>query len=129
MKARDIMTKDIITLTPETTIAEAIDKIINNKISGAPVLDAQGEIAGVVTEKDLLVAYDFIKKFGEAIKEFMSRDIIGISEETPVEEISQLLVQRNIKRVPVLEGKKVLGIVSRRDVLRYILEKEKPINA
>jgi len=125
MNAKDVMTRDPITIKPTTTVAEAIKCLIDNKVSGAPVQDDAGNMIGVVTEKDLIVSYDFLQDINSAVASFMSKDIISVNEETPVEEISKLLVQRNIKRVPVTEGDKVIGIVSRRDVLRYILEKNK----
>jgi len=58
------------------------------------------------------------------IESFMNKDVISVEEDTPLDEVSRLLVQNDIKRVPVLKGKKVVGVVSRRDILRYILEKK-----
>ena len=122
MNAGDIMTKNVITIRPETTIAEGIKNLVENQISGAPVLDQNNKIVGMVTEKDLIVAYDFLQKITDPVLSFMSKEIISVDEGTPVEEISKLLVQRNIKRVPVTKNDEVIGIVSRRDVLKYILK-------
>lgn len=125
MKAKDIMTKNIVTMTPSTSALEAIGLLVDNKISGAPVLDENGKIVGVVTEKDLLVSLDFIgvknaKDF--RVEEFMTKEVITFDEDASVKEISQELVRKNIKRVPIVKDGKVLGIVSRHDILRHIGE-------
>lgn len=122
MQAKNIMTKGVVTINPETTIKESVNKLIEHEISGFPVVDENKNIVGVVTEKDLIVAYDFLRNTQEPVKDFMSTEIISIDEEMPIEKISRLLVSKNIRRVPVLKDKKVLGIVSRRDVLKCILD-------
>ena len=122
MQAKDIMTKEVITVTSSAIIKDVIKLCIENKISGVIVVE-NDEVLGVVTEKDLLVAHDFLQDISQPIKDFISKNIIGIDEDTSVEEISRMLVQRNIKRVPVVKNNKLLGIVSRRDVLRCIIEK------
>lgn len=126
MHAKDIMTREVISITPETKLIEAIDLLIDHKISGVPVVDSGGNLAGLVTEKDLLVAYDFlgeIKAPQTAVKEFMTKDLISVGEEAMVSDISQILVRENIRRVPVVKEKKVIGIVARRDILKYFRRK------
>lgn len=123
MYAKDIMTRDIVTLKPDTGIFEAIALLVDSEISGAPVLDDTGTVVGIVSEKDLLVALDYlgIKKAESAsIKQFMTKDIVSFPEDATVEFLMQELVRNNIKRVPILCGKTLVGIVSRRDVLRCI---------
>jgi len=120
MRAKDIMTKDVITVTADVSVQDAIDLIIEKKISGLVVVGETGEMVGVVTEKDFLVAYDFLNETASSIGDFISKDVISVNEDTPIEEISKILVQKNIKRVPVLNEKVVVGIVSRCDVLKHI---------
>ncbi len=125
MKARDIMTKKVISMRVDTTVSEATEILVNNKISGAPVLE-NNEIKGIVSEKDLLVALDFMGTGrGElvAVSEFMTKDIISFSEDMSVKEIMQELVRKNIKRVPIIKDNKVVGIVSRRDILIAVKDK------
>jgi len=123
MKAKDIMTDVVKTLSPETSIFDAIDILVENKISGAPVVDDDMNVLGVVSEKDLLVSLDFLgeeKAAQTPVKEFMSKDVVSFEPEVSAKHIMQELVRKNIKRVPIVSEKKLIGIVSRRDVLRYI---------
>ncbi len=128
MQAKDIMTKNVVVLKADNKIFETIDVLVGNKISGAPVVNAEGKIIGIVSEKDLLIALDFLgeKKAAMAqVHEFMTRDVVLLSEETPIKEISQTLVRENIKRIPIVKDEQVVGIVSRRDILRAIREQTK----
>lgn len=125
MQAKDIMTKNVIVLKADSKIFETIDVLVGNKISGAPVVNAEGKIIGIVSEKDLLIALDFLgeKKAAMAqVHEFMTRDVVLLSEEAPIKEISQTLVRENIKRIPIVKNDQVVGIVARRDILRAIRE-------
>ncbi len=123
--AKDIMQPNVITVTLDVSIKQAIQTLIQNKISGLIVVDEKEEVVGVLTEKDLLAAYDFLQKTNESVKNFVSQGLISVNLQTPIEEVSKLLVQRNIRRVPVLEDKKVKGIISRRDILSGILKNKK----
>lgn len=114
MVARDIMTKQVITVTPTTTTKELAKILTQNRISGAPVADDSGKILGVVSQADL------IAKKGRQVKSIMSNKVISITEETPVEEIASLMTTHRIKRLPVLRGDNVIGIVSRADIVGAI---------
>lgn len=116
----EIMTKGVITATPETKIKDAMNILISSAISGLVVVDEEQDVVGVLSEKDLLVAYDLIGNTQSSISDYISREVVYVTEDTPIEEVSRLLVQRNFKQVPVLCGTKVVGIVSRRDILKHI---------
>ncbi len=111
MLARDIMTRDVITVSPATTIKNLAKILIQNQISGAPVTDKKGKILGVVSEADI------VAKKGKQVKEIMSKTIVGVTDDTPVEEIATIMTTHKIKRVPVMRGKKLAGIVSRSDIV------------
>jgi CBS domain-containing protein len=119
MLAKEVMTQEVFTVRAQTSIRSAIELMMEHRISGLIVVDENMCAVGVVSEKDLLIAYDFCHKLDEPIGEFISREVIDVGEETPIEDISRLLVQHNIKRVPVLRERKVVGVVSRRDILKY----------
>lgn len=121
MRAKEIMTRNVKMLRPSTKVDEAIDFLVKNNVSGAPVVDDKGKLLGMVTEKDLLVSLDFLGKRNAAeisVEEFMSKDVVTFTENAPFEEISQALVRRNIQRVPIVRDGLVVGIISRLDVLR-----------
>jgi CBS domain-containing protein len=114
MLAKDIMTKDVITVSPTISPKNLAKMFIRNQISGAPVADKNGKIVGIVSEADL------VAKTGKQVKDIMSRRIIEVSEETPVEEIATLMTTHKVKRVPVMRGQKLVGIVSRGDIVGAI---------
>ena len=118
MIAKDIMTKDIITVPPTMTIKQLAMTLIKNQVSGAPVAGRNGKIIGVVSEADI------VAKRGKDVKAIMSKKIISVGEETLVEEIAQLMTTHNIKRVPVMRGDDVVGIVSRADIVSAIARGE-----
>lgn len=122
MLARDIMTRNVVTCSPDTTIEEAIKLLVSIEISGLIVLDQNNDIVGVITEKDLLIAYDFLKVLTAPVKDFYNKNVVSVTEETPIEEIYRILVLKNIRRVPVVGNKKLVGVVSRRDILKAILK-------
>jgi CBS domain-containing protein len=118
MIAKDIMTKDIITVGPSMTIKKLAMTLIKNQISGAPVASKNGNIIGVVSEADI------VGKKGKDVKAIMSKKIISVGEDAPVEEIARLMTTHNIKRVPVMRGEEVVGIVSRADIVSAIARGE-----
>jgi CBS domain-containing protein len=112
MVAKEIMTQPVIAVTPLTPV-KSLAKILNkNRISGAPVLDKRGRVVGIVSEQDLL------SKRGSQVKSIMSQTVIGVKEDTTVEEIASLMATRKVKRLPVMRGQQLAGIVSRADIIR-----------
>jgi CBS domain-containing protein len=118
MLAKDIMTRDIITVVPTMTVKNLAMTLIKNQISGAPVSGKHGKIVGVVSEADI------VAKKGKDVRAIMSKKIISVKEETPVEEIAQLMTTHKIKRLPVMRDDKVVGIVSRADIVSAIASGE-----
>lgn len=114
MKAREIMTRDVISIQDEATVEEAARLLARNRISGVPVVNAGGLLLGLVTEHDL------IAKQGRSVSEIMSKGVITVSPDTEVEQVQHLLTNQRIRRVPVVEDGKVVGIVSRSDLVRQI---------
>lgn len=115
-KAKSIMTTKVITVTPSASIADAARLLVRRKISGVPVVDERDKtkVVGILTEADVLAASPRAKK----VADVMRKRVVSVSPDTPVNEIAQILTRRKIKRVPVLDGGKLVGIVSRIDVLR-----------
>jgi CBS domain-containing protein len=143
MRAHQIMTRPVITVTPETTIVEAASTMLQRHLSGLPIVDAAGKLVGIVSESDFIrrgeigterkrgrflpfilgpgqAATDFVHEHGRKIAEIMTREPLTISEDTPLEEIVELMEKRNVKRLPVMRGDQIVGIVSRANLLRAV---------
>jgi CBS domain-containing protein len=114
MQARDIMTSNVITITPQASVQDAARLLSDCRISGMPVVDGNSRVIGIVTEADI------ITKPGATVEKIMTRRIVSVQEDTPVDEIAQLLTSKGIKRVPVMAGDLLLGIVSRADIVRMM---------
>lgn len=119
--ASDIMTKRVVCVTPDTSISELTTLLAKHKISGAPVVEdlKSKRLVGIVTEADVLA-----KPAGaKTVADIMKKRVVTVSPDTPVEEIISILAKRKIKRVPVVSEGKVVGIVSRADVVRAMAER------
>jgi predicted transcriptional regulator/rubredoxin len=114
MQASDIMTSQIISIRPEATIGDAAQQLAETRISGMPVVDEQGQMVGMVTEADL------ISKTGASVADIMTAKVISVREDTPVDQIAQLLTGNRIKRVAVVRDDRLVGIVSRADIVRMM---------
>ncbi len=114
MVAKDIMTRDVITVGSTLTVKQLAMMLIKNQISGAPVSGKNGKIVGVVSEADI------VSKKGKDVKSIMTKDIISVCENDSVEKIAQLMTTHRIKRLPVMRGDKLVGIVSRADIVSAI---------
>jgi CBS domain-containing protein len=143
MNASDVMTRSVISVAPDATVAQAVELMLERGISGLLVVDAAGVLAGVVTEGDLLrrdelgterrrpwwlrliaspgrQAADFTRTHGRRVADVMTHDVVSVDTDAPLEEIVALMERHRIKRVPVLQGDRVVGVVSRADLLRAL---------
>jgi CBS domain-containing protein len=114
LTAKDIMTKRVVTVSPRTTVKELTELLAAKKISGVPVVDEQKRVIGIATEADVLA-----HPGAKTVEEIMTKRVISVKPDTPVEEIAKLLAKKKIKRVPVIDEKgKLVGIVSRADIVK-----------
>jgi CBS domain-containing protein len=147
MQAKDIMNKNVITVHTTATIAEIAKILVDNDISGVPVVDDKGSLAGIVSEGDLLhketgprlpdfinilgavIYFNGVERFNEDFKKLMAgqassimtNKVIAVSEETEVDQIAKLMLQHGIKRIPVVRNGKIVGIISRKDIVRLLV--------
>src|SRR5579863_3646786 len=119
MIASDIMTHKVYTIHPEASVQETAQLLYDKRISGLPVLDAGGSIMGIITEADIISKVD---RDGLCVADIMSREVITVNEEMLVNEIAALLTERRIKRVPVVCDGKLVGIVSRGDIVHAVAQ-------
>ncbi len=143
MKAIDVMVRDVVTVHPETSVADAVALLSKHDVSALPVVDAEGRILGIVSEADLVhrveigtekhrswwmeavtgasaLAGDFAKSHGQKVEEVMTAEVVSATEDTPLAEIATLLERHRIKRVPIVRDGKVVGVVSRSNLIQAL---------
>ncbi len=144
MKAADVMSRNPLSVTPQTAIVEAARTMLQNRISGLPVIDGDGKVVGVVTEGDLLrraetgterhrsrwlefllgpgrLAGDYVDAHARKVGEVMTSEVAVVSPTDELSDVVQLMEKRRIKRVPVIDNGKLVGIVSRSDLVRALV--------
>ena len=147
MQARDIMTTGVITVGPDAEIAEIAKCLLDNRISAVPVVETDGRLVGIVSEGDLIrrselgterrrswwlsllllpenSAIDYVKTHGRRAREVMTRELITVNDDALLEEIAEILEKHRIKRVPVIHDGKLVGIVSRANLLHGLVARQ-----
>ena len=144
MQASLIMTSPVATVRADAPIGEAITLMESHHVSGLPVVDAQGDLVGILTEGDLLrrveigtagraragwldmlfgsghSAADYVRSHSRRVEDLMTRDLAAVTEDTGIEDVVALMERRHVKRVPVVRDGKVVGMVSRADLIRVL---------
>ena len=143
MRADEVMTPSPTTIAPDASIVEAVRLMLGARVSGLPVVDAAGRLVGVITEGDLLAraelgtgkkrarwheflfgpgrsAEDFVHSHGRRVEEVMTATPITVAPSAGLDEVVGLMIERRVKRLPVVDGDRLLGVVSRADVLRAL---------
>ncbi len=119
--AKSIMTTRVITVKDHTPIREAIEILVDKKISGLPVVNDENKLVGLISEKDLLrLVFTGEVDLG-IVADFMTREVVALDEETDLLDVCEYLIDMNYKRIPILKDNRLVGIISRRDMIRYIL--------
>lgn len=145
--AKDIMSKQVITVHPETTISELAKILTTNNINGAPVVDSTGKIVGIVTENDLVfqkkkvhlptmltvldafffmespenLKNEMLKISGSTVADIYTQPAITITEDTQLEEIATTMSEQNIHTLPVMHGSTIVGIIGKRDIIKTLI--------
>lgn len=146
-KAQDIMTKDVVTVTPATTVTELALLLASHKIGGAPVLDSSGNLLGVVTESDLIdqkkkihiptvvtildsVFYlenpdkmekEMKKIAGSTVGDIYSKGALTVTEDTLLDEIATLMAEKNVHTLPVMQGDTLVGVIGKKDIIKTLI--------
>jgi CBS domain-containing protein len=143
MKTADVMTHNIVSVGTQASVLEAVRLMLQNKISGLPVVDGEGLLVGIVTEGDFLrraetatqrkrprwleflmgpwrLADEYVHTRGRKVSEIMTPDPVTIVEDTPLDEVVRTMEERRIKRLPVMRGRQVVGIVSRANLMHAL---------
>ena len=155
MKAKDVMISTVISVQPNATILQAARQMLQHHISGLPVITQSGEIVGILSEGDFLrrreiaterrhsrwleflmgpgkLAVEYAHSHGSKVAEVMTTEVHTVTEDTTLEDIVELMERRRIKRVPVMRGKEVVGMVTRSNLMRAMVSlaraEQKPAN-
>ena len=151
MRAADVMVSNVVSVTPDQTVQEVAGILLDRRISGVPVLNAAGELVGIVSEGDLMrhadagtqhrrswwlrllmgrqgLAYDYVREHARRVNDVMTRHVITASPEASVGDLAELLERNGIKRVPIVKDRKVVGIVSRANLLQALAAMRKQID-
>lgn len=152
MLAKEIMTTDVLRATPDQSIHDVARKLLERSVSALPVVDERDRLVGIISEGDLLrrvetgterkqswwldllasheeKSRDFVKSHAVHVRDVMTQEVITVEEETPASEIAEILEENRIKRVPVLKGEQLVGIVSRADIIRALAVRHIPLSA
>lgn len=143
MQAADVMTSEVVSVKPEMLVREAAALFAEHEISGAPVLDAQGHLRGMISDGDLLHRVElgtqkrrrswwhellssrhdaaaYIKTHARLVKDVMTESVVTVDETTPLDEVANKLAIHHIRRVPVMRGEQVVGIISRANLVQAL---------
>jgi len=143
MNAADLMTRDVVTVGPEASLADAIRLMLKFRVSGLPVVDGAGRLIGLLTEGDLLhrietgtdaprmgwfqalvargrMAEQYAHTHGRRVQDVMTRDVVTVREESPLADIVRVMDSKHFRRVPVVDGGRLVGVVSRSDFVRLL---------
>lgn len=149
LTAKDIMTKEVITVQPELPVEKLAAILWDNKISGVPVVDDAGVLLSVVTESDLVdqnkklhlptvvsildsviflenphkIENDIKKMTGTTVKDICAPDPVTVTEETPLDEIASIMAEKNLHTLPVMSGVSLVGVVGKSDIIRTLIKK------
>ena len=122
----DMMSTDVITINPNTTIADAIEVLLKHRITGVPVVDKKKRLLGIVSEKDLLkLVYELKSKSYDSnnglktVESIMTKGVVSFDENDSLIDVCKCLMEGNFRRVPILSCSKVAGIISRPDLLAW----------
>lgn len=152
MKASDVMVTDVITVKPASNVQDVAELLLTNRISAVPVIDDAGKLVGMVSEGDLLrrseanteherswwlkllmgrelLAAEYLKEYSRKVADVMTRPVISAEPDTPVADIATLLERHRIKRVPIVRNGKVIGIVSRANLIQALATFRKKVTA
>ena len=133
MLVKDRMTANPVSVTPGTVVSEALSTMRQNNVRRMPVLDRKGRLVGIISEKDLLYAspspatslnvYEIGYLLSKLkIKEIMSKDVITVTEDAPLEEAARIMVDNHVSGLPVMQGDNVVGIITETDIFKTLLE-------
>jgi len=149
MRARDVMSVGVVTVLADATVFEAADILVNAQVSAVPVIEETGKLVGILSEADLIrrteigtsphtswlkrllsddvtKAMAFVHSHSRSVRDVMTKNVITVDDEAPLGEVAELMFKNNIKRVPVMCGETMVGVLSRANLLQALMSREPP---
>lgn len=119
---KSIMTTKVVTVGRDTLLSEAVDILVENNITGLPVVEDDMTLVGIISEKDLLSLVENVHDETTKVEDVMSAEVVSFDQDEDMIPICECLVNSNFRRVPITSEGKLVGIISRKDIIKYILE-------
>ena len=121
-ETKAIMSREVVSGHPDTPITKVLELLVENDITGVPVVESDGQLVGIVTEKDMIgVLFGQETPSGTA-RDYMTEDILSFDENDDIIAVCECLTANHLRRVPILADGRLVGIISRRDLIKYIIE-------
>ncbi len=121
-ETKTIMTTDVIVVKRHTPLSRVIEILVDNNITGLPVVNDDGTLAGIISEKDVLSLIYDLEDESVKVEDFMTKDVVSFEQDEDLIAICECLVNNNFRRVPIVADGKLVGVISRKDIIKYILE-------
>ncbi len=121
-ETKGVMTTDVIAVKRHTPISRVVEILVNNDITGLPVVNDDMTLAGIISEKDVLCLLFDLEDESAKVEDFMTKDVVSFEQDEDLIAICECLVNNNFRRVPIVADGKLVGIISRRDIIKNILE-------
>ncbi len=119
-KVRDAMTTAVVSVSKDARIDEVFELLLRHHVSGLPVVDADNMLVGVVSELDLLILLDDQASDKSAVSDYLSGNVLTVNEDDLLTDVTEMFLTHNYRRLPVVRDGKLIGVISRRDMVRYI---------
>ncbi len=129
IRVRDFMSASILKFAPETNVMDAIYELVSRRVSGAPVVDNRGNVVGVLSERDCLevtLQASYHSESGGQVSDYMSRQVKCVDSQESIIDLAERFLTEPYRRYPVMEDNRLVGVISRRDVLRALLTTANP---
>ena len=127
LQARDVMKCGLLTVQPETPMLEAMETLAERRLTGLPVVDEKLHLQGIVTEKDILACLDQPEALEATVENYMTREVQTFDQRDSLFDVCECLIENNFRRVPILDGRKLIGVISRADIMVYILKNKSAV--
>jgi CBS domain-containing protein len=119
----DYMSKKLVTIATDTHVVDAVKKLLDHKITSAPVVDQQGELLGVFSEKDVMkivLETVYNQSMSGKVGDYMSKEIISVAADSSIVDLAEKFQHTSVRSFPVFQGNKLVGMISRTDILRAL---------